>query len=493
MSHRRAPGGAGRAATLFLAASLVTTLVATVAAPEAFAQSLTVTAATPSVAAGGTDAITVTGSGNASGDLVTVTASQGSINGSPLTIDDSTFVGQVTFTAPTTAQIVTITATDEGDSATASTTVDVTAATIGLLSASPASVPADGLTVATITAQITGDTVGGVTVDFATTLGTLSAASANTVTNGTNGTASVTLTSTSAGIATVTATSTGVSFTPASVSITFTAASGSTAGAGGTCFVYLSAASSTVAPGGTDVITVTGVNNDAGDQVTVTASAGSISGSPLTIDDTTTVGTVTFTAPTTGPASVTITATDTRDGAWAFLTVDVTGASTTGYAHGVHRLLFYAAASGASTISGCASSSAQPAWGTRSYGIAELTVTGRENNDRLNVTVALRGALPDTTYSVAVELSPGSCSAPFTVTTHRWGTGVGHEHVALTSGATEAWVTATSASGSVLVTPAATLTWHRVQPQNPGNRIGPGAGNGDGHGSGPGRGHGWGF
>ena len=88
--------------------------------------------------------------------------------------------------------------------------------------ASPTSVTADGTSAAQVTATVYdahGNPVPGVPVDFTTTLGNLSAASA---TSKASGQATVSLTSLKSGAAQVTATVTGIA--PASVTVTFTAA-----------------------------------------------------------------------------------------------------------------------------------------------------------------------------------------------------------------------------------------------------------------------------
>jgi adhesin/invasin len=97
------------------------------------------------------------------------------------------------------------------------------AASAGTVNASPTSVPANGTSTSTVTATVTdsyGNPVSGVTVSFAkTNSAVLSASSAVT---GSNGTASVTVTDTVVESSTVTPTASGVTFSSASRSVTFT-------------------------------------------------------------------------------------------------------------------------------------------------------------------------------------------------------------------------------------------------------------------------------
>lgn len=151
----------------------------------------TLSAATAPTNAGGVATVTIT---SVTAGTVTVTASAGTITSSPAT--------------------------------TVSFTQDPLAPATVTVSASPTSIHTTGATnSSTITATITnfaGTALSGVTVNFTTTGGTLSAPSATTVSNGT---ATVTLTSASAGSGTVTASATadGVTQTGNSPAITFTA------------------------------------------------------------------------------------------------------------------------------------------------------------------------------------------------------------------------------------------------------------------------------
>ena len=120
-----------------------------------------------------------------------------------------------------------------------------------------------------------------------------------------------------------------------------------------------------------------------------------------------------------------------------------------GNGHGARKTGFYAAGL---TAAGCATAASVPAAGTKTFGFAVLTTTG---HGKLNVTVALKGAIPNATFSVMVDQG-GTCSTPFTIRTNGAGNGAGHQHLALVTGAKSFWVTATSGSATY-VTKAATL------------------------------------
>ena len=93
-----------------------------------------------------------------------------------------------------------------------------------------------------------------------------------------------------------------------------------------------------------------------------------------------------------------------------------------------------------------------PAARTTTFGFAILTTTG---HGKLNVTVALKGAVPNATFSVSVNQG-GTCSTPFTIHTNRAGNGASHQHLSLVAGAKTFWVTATTGSVTY-VTKAVTL------------------------------------
>jgi hypothetical protein len=133
----------------------------------------------------------------------------------------------------------------------------------------------------------------------------------------------------------------------------------------------------------------------------------------------------------------------------AFTAVSASSATVVGIGRAARKLRFYPA-----TVTGtCAAAAAEPTTGVTTFGSATLTATGR---NRLTLTVALRGVTPDTTYAVYVDQS-GACSAsPQSITTNARGNGTGRARVALVSGATQLWVTATSATAA-FATPAVTL------------------------------------
>lgn len=103
---------------------------------------------------------------------------------------------------------------------------------------------------------------------------------------------------------------------------------------------------------------------------------------------------------------------------------------------------------------------ATPISGAKTFGFAILNTTGHKNK-MLNVNVVLKGALPNVSYDVWVNQVLGGC--PLTtptkvgaVHTNRHGNGTAHLRVALVSGATHFWVSATSGA-SVLRTGAASF------------------------------------
>jgi hypothetical protein len=120
-----------------------------------------------------------------------------------------------------------------------------------------------------------------------------------------------------------------------------------------------------------------------------------------------------------------------------------------GNGHGARKTGFYAAGL---TAAGCATAVSVPAAGATSFGFAVLTTTG---HGKLNVTVALKGAVPNATFSVSVSQG-GTCSTPFTIRTNRAGNGASHQHLSLVAGAKTFWVTATTGSVTY-VTKAVTL------------------------------------
>lgn len=217
-----------------------------------------------------------------------------------------------------------------------------------------------------------------------------------------------------------------------------------------------------------------------GTSVTVLcANFASVGGKTLTLQAPTTPGTATITltvTPASGPAvtdsTTTVTFTKVAAGGGQ-------GGNGNEHSKGARKVAFFSTTG----TTACASAPATPSAGSKSLGFAILNTTG---HNRLNVTVSLKGALPNATYSVSVQQSPGGCSTPFTIHTNARGNGNGHVHLALTKGATQAWVTATSGS-SVLVTRVASLPMkgHDANP-HAGNQDNQGQNQGDN----PGHGHG---
>jgi len=126
--------------------------------------------------------------------------------------------------------------------------------------------------------------------------------------------------------------------------------------------------------------------------------------------------------------------------------------SDRGKGHGARKTAFY------SDPAYTCAAGAQPASGAQTFGFAVLRTTGHRT---LEVTVALKGALPNATYDLWVNQDPGACplGAPTkvgAVHTNALGNGNGHVRVALVSGATNFWVSATSGP-SVLRTKAVQL------------------------------------
>jgi hypothetical protein len=176
------------------------------------------------------------------------------------------------------------------------------------------------------------------------------------------------------------------------------------------------------------------------------ANFGAVAGKTLTLQAPTTpaTGFITVTVtPTTGSPVVD---SNTRV---TFTNVNAGGANERENGHGARKVVFFAGTSGGR----CASAGAMPAKGAHSFGFAIVNTAGK---NRLNVTVSLKGATANATYSVYVDQS-GTCSPPFSIHTNRRGNGNGHVHLALARGTTQVWVTAVSSNG-VLVTRAAALT-----------------------------------
>ncbi len=209
---------------------------------------------------------------------------------------------------------------------------------------------------------------------------------------------------------------------------------------------------------------VTGVTNPVNAaSVTVPCSGfSSVAGKVLTLRAPTVAGAATLT--------VTLAGATTADSATlvTFTPLEVTPSTVIPGANGrgARKVVFYeGSASGT-----CAAAPAAPPAGAKSYGFAIVTVTG---NGRINVQVSLKGALPNATYSLAVRQAPGSCSSSLTIRTNARGNGNGHVRLAVSSGVTQVWVTATSGT-SVLVTKAALVA---VKAHGPKHNV---EGNGNG-------------
>ena len=126
-----------------------------------------------------------------------------------------------------------------------------------------------------------------------------------------------------------------------------------------------------------------------------------------------------------------------------------------GKGQGARKTGFYAAGL---TTAACATTGAAPAAGAKSFGFAVLKTTG---HGKLNATVALKGAVPNATFTVSVN-QHGTCSAPFTIRTNSAGNGAGHQHLALVQGAQSFWVTATSGSATYVTRAVMVPTKHKA-------------------------------
>jgi predicted extracellular nuclease len=230
----------------------------------------------------------------ANGTVVNFTTSLGTLSGSSAT----TVNGVATVTLSSTLPgVATVTATVGSVSATVEVTFTVGAPANVTLVALPSTLPVGSLSTltATVTNQFGNPVADGTTVNFTTSLGTLSGSSATTV----NGVATVTLSSTLPGVATVTATVGSVS---ATVEVTFTV--------GAPANVTLVALPSTLPVGSLSTLTATvfdQFNNPIADGVVVsfTTDFGALSSSSAT----TVNGVATVTLSSTLPGVAVVTAT----------------------------------------------------------------------------------------------------------------------------------------------------------------------------------------
>jgi hypothetical protein len=145
-----------------------------------------------------------------------------------------------------------------------------------------------------------------------------------------------------------------------------------------------------------------------------------------------------------------------------------------GNGQGARKTGFYAAGL---TTAACATAGAVPAAGAKSFGFAVLNTTG---HGKLNATVALKGAVPNATFTVSVNQN-GTCSAPFTIRTNSAGNGAGHQHLALVQGAKSFWVTATSGSATYVTRAVTVPTKHKAHGHGHDNDNDKGKGHDKGH------------
>jgi len=145
-----------------------------------------------------------------------------------------------------------------------------------------------------------------------------------------------------------------------------------------------------------------------------------------------------------------------------------------GNGQGARKSGFYAAGL---TTAACATAGAVPAAGAQTFGFAVLTTTG---NGKLNATVALKGAVPNSTFTVSVNQN-GTCSAPFTIRTNAAGNGTGHQHLALVQGAKSFWVTASTSSATYVTKAMMVPAKHKAHDNGHDNRGDKGHGHGNGH------------
>ena len=152
---------------------------------------------------------------------------------------------------------------------------------------------------------------------------------------------------------------------------------------------------------------------------------------------------------------------------------------------GARKVAFYASTGGTT----CAAAPVTPSAGTRSFGFAILNTTG---HGRVNVEVSLKGAAPNSTYSVYLDQA-GTCSTtPFTLHTNSRGNGNRHVNLTMASGATQAWLTAVQTTGSAVTNGSNLLVTNLAMVSVKGHGHAHAQGNQDkgGNQDNPGRGHG---
>ena len=255
-------------------------------------------------------------------------------------------------------------------------------------------------------------------------------------------------------------------------------------GANATCANYTSFTVATT--GGTFTTTnLPGVTSPVnGTSATVTcANFTSVSLKTLTLRAPTTPGTATITVSVLPVGSTTSTPDSTT---LVTFTKTSAGQGNTEREHGkgARKVAFYAS-TGATT---CAAAPVSPSAGTPSFGFAILNTTG---HGRVNVEVALKGAAPNSTYSVYLDQA-GTCSPAFTLHTNSRGNGNRHLNVAMVSGATQAWLTATQTKGSAVTNGSNLLVTNLAMVSVKGHGHENAQGNQDkgGNQDNPGRGHG---
>jgi adhesin/invasin len=262
-------GGSATVSGTVNAAAIVSTAGVTFTPAIPSPATSTITASPTSVPANGTSASTITvqlkdaGGGNltSGGHAVTLATTLGTLsavtdngNGTYTATLTSTTTGSATVSGAVNAAPIVSTA-----SVTFTSTAAVPSPATSTITASPASVPANGTSASTITVQLkdaggNNISVGGHAVTLSTTLGTLSA-----VTDNGNGTYTATLTSTTTGSATVSGT---VNAAPivSTAGVTFTAVAVAPSPATST----ISASPNTVLADGISVSTITVQLKDAG-------------------------------------------------------------------------------------------------------------------------------------------------------------------------------------------------------------------------------------
>ncbi len=148
------------------------------------------------------------------------------------------------------------------------------------------------------------------------------------------------------------------------------------------------------------------------------------------------------------------------------------------HARGASKVRFYAGSSACST-----SAPTVPPAGTATFGFAVVNATG---NGRLTVEVSLKGAAPNATYSISLDLA-GTCTAVSrSLHTNARGNGNLHVNLANPAKATQVWVLATQSPGpsvtngsNSLFTTAATVVLKGHGPSDHGTgKDNPGRGRG---------------